>query len=43
MVVGEANGGFSLEKEVVLLVEGTANLLPYFETLRKDYLDPILE
>lgn len=43
MVVGESNGGFSIENEVVILVEGTANLLPYFEILRKDYLDPVIE
>lgn len=43
MVVGESNGGFSVENEVVVLIEGTANLLPYFEVLRKDYLDPVIE
>ncbi|KXJ19966.1 Mediator of RNA polymerase II transcription subunit 25 [Exaiptasia diaphana] len=43
MVVGDTNGTFSVENEVVLVVEGTANLLLDFEILRKEYLDPIIE
>lgn len=32
-----------VENDVVFVVEGTANLLPHFETLKKNYIEPALE
>lgn len=43
MVVGEKCSGASWGSDVVLLVEATANLFPYVESIKTNYIVPTLE
>ena len=42
MVVGDNSGG-SWGSDVVLLVEATANLFPFVESIKTNYIVPTLE
>ncbi len=35
--------GFNQVSDVVFVIEGTANLGPYFESLQKNYILPTIE